>query len=229
MPQDDQTNARSTAEDGASRIVAALEEDIVLGLLAPRVRLVEDDLMERFEAKRHVVREAFAQLEQAGLIERKRNVGAMVRTFSGEEVHHLYDMRILLETEAMRRIELPLPAPALKELTQVQARHDEVTEREDPRGIFHANEEFHCVLFSHSGNTYLSQAIEDFARRTHAIRFGILMSRERQLQSQREHHALIEALRQGDRELLLELTIAHLVPPRDHYLKTREALLVEER
>lgn len=69
MPTGAFAKERRPSEDGASVIAGTLEEDIVLGLLAPRVRLVEDDLMERFAAKRHVVRDALAQLESAGLLE----------------------------------------------------------------------------------------------------------------------------------------------------------------
>lgn len=217
-------NERCPSEGGASVITATLEEDIVLGLLAPRVRLVEDELMERFSAKRHVVREALAQLESVGLIERKRNIGAMVKAFSMDEVVHLYEMRELLEAEAMRKIPLPLDPKALKELERIQAGHDTAIQHQDPRSIFRTNQEFHRLLFAQCGNAFLSQSIEEFARRTHAIRFGALMSRERQLQSQKEHHELLALLAQGARERLIRLTLEHLVPPRDHYLKAQEAL-----
>lgn len=212
-------------EDGASAIAATLEEDIVLGLLPPRVRLVEDELMERFAAKRHVVREALTQLERAGLVERKRNAGAMVKAFSREEVVQLYEMRELLEAEAMRKIPLPLDKKALQQLHSIQALYDAAIQKQEPRSIFRSNQAFHRLLFAQCGNAFLSQAIEDFARKTHAIRFGALMSRERQLQSQQEHHELLTALASGGREHLVRLTVAHLVPPRDHYLKTQEALL----
>ena len=62
------------------KVIAGLQEDIVLGRLPPGVRLVEEELAERFDTKRHVVREAFGKLERIGLIERKRNRGASVRS-----------------------------------------------------------------------------------------------------------------------------------------------------
>lgn len=225
MPMGVHANACHPCGDGASAIAATLEEDIVLGLVVPRVRLVEDELMERFGAKRHVVRDALSQLESVGLVERKRNIGAMVKAFDRDEVVHLYEMRELLETEAMRKIPLPLPADAVEALRSIQAGHDVAILKQDPRSIFRTNHEFHRLLFAQCGNAFLSQSIEDFARRTHAIRFGALMSRERQLQSQKEHHELLAVLAEGARARLIELTVAHLVPPRDHYLKAQEALL----
>ena len=225
MPTGVHANERRPSGDGASAIAATLEEDIVLGLLSPKVRLVEDELMERFKAKRHVVREALNQLESVGLVERKRNIGALVKAFSKAEVVHLYEMRELLEAESMRKIPLPLSKEALQQLHKIQAGHDAAIQNQDPRNIFRTNQEFHRLLFAQCGNAFLCQSIEDFARRTHAIRFGALMSRERQLQSQKEHHEFLAVLAEGDRERLINLTIAHLVPPRDHYLKAQEMLL----
>ncbi len=178
MPTGVHANERRPSGDGASAIAATLEEDIVLGLLSPKVRLVEDELMERFKAKRHVVREALNQLESVGLVERKRNIGALVKAFSKAEVVHLYEMRELLEAESMRKIPLPLSKDALQQLHKIQAGHDAAIQNQDPRNIFRTNQEFHRLLFAQCGNAFLAQTIEDFARKTHAIRFGALISSE---------------------------------------------------
>lgn len=42
--------------DAITEMVETLEEDILLGRLFPRERLVEDQLSERINQKRHVVR-----------------------------------------------------------------------------------------------------------------------------------------------------------------------------
>lgn len=211
-------------EGGASVIAATMEEDIVLGLLAPKVRLVEDELIERFSAKRHHVREALVLLEALGLVERKRNIGAQVKAFSREEVIQLYEMRELLEVEAMRNIPLPVPMQPLQVLIQIQHAHDRAVQQRDGRSIFRTNQEFHRHLFAQCGNAFLAQTIEDFARKTHAIRFGALISSEHQIQSQQEHHELLQVLEIGDRQRLIALTRKHLVPSRNHYLKAQEML-----
>src|SRR5579862_1938340 len=66
-------------------VVSKLEEDVILGRLHPRERLVEDDLMARFGAKRHVVRQALVALERTGVVERIPNRGARVRAYRSEE------------------------------------------------------------------------------------------------------------------------------------------------
>src|SRR5260370_30250322 len=60
------------AADALGAMVAALEEDVVFGRLHPRERLVEDDLMARFDVKRHIAREALAALDRMGASVRDR-------------------------------------------------------------------------------------------------------------------------------------------------------------
>lgn len=200
-------------------LVAVLEEDIVMARLLPRERLVEDDLIERFGAKRHVVRDALARLEQMGLVERRRNIGAFVRAFSRREVVELYEMRELLETEAARRIPLPLDAVALQPLIDIQEGHDAAVRAGEPRAVFRANLDFHRHLFSLAGNEVLTQAIQEYARRTHAIRFSTLVSPGYRERARGEHRQMIVALRDGDRDTLVGLCRRHLLPSRDAYLR----------
>ena len=62
----------------------------MLGRLRPRERLVEDELMARFGAKRHAVRAALAALDRAGLVTLRRHRGAAVREYGAEEIEELY-------------------------------------------------------------------------------------------------------------------------------------------
>lgn len=205
------------------QLATTLEEDIVLGILMPGQRLVEDELMLRFGEKRHVVRDALARLEQAGLVERRRNIGAQVRGFAEREVLDLYEMRILLETEAMRRMPLPVPEDELAALQAIQAQHDDAVSQDDHRGVFRSNQAFHEKLFSLCGNQLLAQAIHEYARRAHAIRFGALSTPEQQHRSRLEHHEILRALQTGDRGALIRLIHEHLLPSRDRYLALARA------
>lgn len=61
----------------------------MLGVLHPRERLVEDDLCARVAIKRHVTRLVLAELEQRGLVERRKNGGALVKSYTPREVMEL--------------------------------------------------------------------------------------------------------------------------------------------
>ncbi|KGD92307.1 GntR family transcriptional regulator [Achromobacter sp. RTa] len=214
---------QAQAPGAVQAAVAALEEDIVFGRLHPRERLTEDDLMARFSMKRHVVRQVLADLELLGVVEKKRNVGAVVRAFSAREVMELYALREVLEVHAASLIPLPVPPARLAALIAVQREHDAAVADGDARRVFRSNQRFHHEFFGLLDNAVLGQAIEEYARRTHPIRFGSLTSAAYRERARQEHWALINALRDGDRKALMAVCRNHLVPSRDAYLASEQA------
>ena len=211
------------APDAVQAAVAAVEEDIVFGRLHPRERLTEDDLMARFSMKRHVVRQVLADLELLGVVEKKRNVGAVVRAFSAREVLELYALREVLEVHAASLMPLPVPQARLAALVAVQREHDAAVADGDARRVFRSNQRFHHEFFSLLDNAVLGQAIEEYARRTHPIRFGSLAAANYRERARQEHWAMIHALRDGDRDTLMAVCRDHLLPSRDAYLASEQA------
>lgn len=206
------------ANDIANDIAALLEEDIIFGRLHPRERLIEDELMLRFGVKRHVVRDVLLALERMGLVERRKNAGALVRSFTPLEVTELYGLRALLEMAAARQIVLPVPPEKLAALIAVQEQHDAAVREQHLARVFRSNLAFHQTLFQLSGNETLQRAIAEYARQTHPIRFGALVAHSYRERAREEHWSMIEALRTGDQASLLALCFEHLLPSRDAYL-----------
>lgn len=209
--------------DAMQQVVETLEEDIVFGRLHPRERLTEDALMARFGLKRHVVRQALSELELMGVVERRRNAGALVRAFDTHEVVELYALREVLECHAAGLIAMPVPPQRLQALIDVQQRHDAAVAADDARAVFRINQQFHRELFALSDNGVLQQAIGEYARRTHPIRFGSLAAAAYRERARQEHWAMIEALREGRRDDLVALCRRHLLPSRDAYLAAEKA------
>jgi DNA-binding GntR family transcriptional regulator len=199
-------------------LVAALQEDIVLGRLAPGARLVEEELTERFHTKRHVLREAFIELERFGLIERRPNRGASVRQLTLEDVNQIYAVREILERAAAAQI--AFDQKHYQVIEAAQKRHDAAVEAGDAKAVFRANFEFHEALFAACGNPYLAAAIDDFRRKTHVVWSYAIVKPEYFRNAQREHRAMLRALREGDRRRLIELCAAHLDISRQAYLQT---------
>ena len=199
-------------------LVAALQEDIVLGRLAPGARLVEEELTQRFHTKRHVLREAFIELERFGLIERRPNRGASVRQLTLGDVNQIYAVREILERAAAAR--MVFDKKHYQAIEAAQERHDAAVEAGDAKAVFRANFEFHDTLFAACGNPYLAAAIDDFRRKTHVVWSYAIVKPEYFRNAQREHRAMLRALREGDRKRLIELCAAHLDISRQAYLQT---------
>jgi len=203
-----------------SDLVAALQEDIVLGRLAPGARLVEEELAERFRTKRHVLREAFIELERFGLIERRPNRGASVRQLTLDDVNQIYAVREILERAAAAQFPLPLPKKLYQAIDDAQKRHDAAVEAGDAKAVFRANFGFHEALFAACANPYLAAAIDDFRRKTQVVWSYAIVKPEYFRNAQREHRAMLKALRDADRRRLGELCAAHLDISRQAYLET---------
>jgi len=84
-------------EDSKPAVTEALRIAIIAGEYAPKQRLVEIDLCERFGTSRFILRSALQELAAQGLVEFQRNRGARVREVSLTEAIEITEVRILLE------------------------------------------------------------------------------------------------------------------------------------
>lgn len=220
--------AKQLAPGRQQALADLIEEEIVLGWLQPRERLVEEDLAARFQVKRHIVREAIFELERIGLVERIPNKGAVVRMLRAIEVEQIYSVRAELEGLAARQIPLPVDSAFLNRLIEIQADHTQAVAESNPRGAFRANMQFHETLFGGCGNPHLVEAIGTFAQKVHGARSFTAADPQFLARSRDEHLAMIEALRVGNREALVRLCHEHLWPSRDAYLAVLRRRLPED-
>ncbi len=92
-------NRRSLAED----VVDRLRESIVRGEFGPGQHLSESALAEAFGTSRGPIREAFIELERAGLLTIERHRGARVSHLAQQDITEIYELRRALERLAMER------------------------------------------------------------------------------------------------------------------------------
>jgi DNA-binding GntR family transcriptional regulator len=97
--EDVPTPLRKTANDMTSNpdVLGELHAAILRGEYAPRQRLVEADLVERYGASRFTVRDALTKLAGQGLVELQSNKGARVREVSLEEALEITEIRRAVE------------------------------------------------------------------------------------------------------------------------------------
>jgi DNA-binding GntR family transcriptional regulator len=205
-------------------IVRALEFDILFGRLRPRERLVEDALMARFKAKRHMIRRALDELERMGVVVRAPNRGAAVRDFTAQEVEEIYDLRELLQRHAAERMPLPGNPELVVALTEIQRRHDAAVAANDLRLVDQVNDAFHKMFFAACGNRHLADAITHYYQLTRAMRVYPIADPVSLEKLRDEHWAMIRALEAGDREVLARLVAQHIQPSKIAYLAVRRSI-----
>ena len=200
-------------------IVGVLEEEIALGQLAPRERLVEEEIAERFGVKRHVIRQALADLETMGIIVRQPNRGAAVRDYGIQEVEQLYLVRALIERRAAELIGLPVEKSVIDKLQKIQDRHSAAAEKGDLRKVFRENLLFHKTFFAICGNAPLVEVIEQMALKTHAIRSYSIGDPALLKVVRDQHQRMINLLSAPDKKALVDVVVEHIQPAKDAYLR----------
>jgi len=81
----------------AKELARFLQDKIVYGELAPGIRLIEEEIVRRYNVSRSPVREAFRILEQDGLLVRDRRRGVRVGLLSIADLDEIYACRMPLE------------------------------------------------------------------------------------------------------------------------------------
>jgi DNA-binding GntR family transcriptional regulator len=84
-------------------IADALLEEIAQGSLRPGEALRQEELAARFGVSRIPVREALRRLEENGLVTVHPNRGAFVKVFSDSDVVEVFELRLLLEVDLLKR------------------------------------------------------------------------------------------------------------------------------
>ncbi len=200
-------------------VVEAIEQDIILGRLTPRERLVEETLSQRLGTKRHLVRRALAEMERLGLVVREPNKGVMVRDFSLEEIEEIFEMREILIERAAKKIPLPGDGKLVGKLERLVKEHsDAINDRYAP-AVYRLNRDFHDTLFGACGNKTLADTISYFAWILNVFRSYRMVDPTLMRRATADHTAIVEALRVGDREELVRRCLDHIRPPKEVYLR----------
>ena len=85
------------------QVYEILRDDICNGIYAPGQQIQEVELSKKLEISRSPIREALRQLVSEGLAVEYPNRGVFVKTYTAKDIEDVFDLRILLESYAIRR------------------------------------------------------------------------------------------------------------------------------
>jgi len=190
-----------------SVIEETLRSAILDGRIPCGTALRQQDLADLFGVSRMPVREALRQLEAQALLNVIAHKGAVVAALVQGDASETYDLRILLESEALRR-SVPLLTHADIELA---ARYiDELEAQHDYSEIGRLNRLFHMVLYSKAPNQRLLRLVENgLIEEERFLRFNLEAMGLGKL-SQEDHRQLLRAVEERDVERSVEHLKQHL-------------------
>ena len=179
----------------------AIREKIINGSFSPGDLLKERELAEIYGVSKTPVREALCLLEQENLVEAIPRAGYMVTHITVRDVQETYQLRLLLEAEAIR---LAVERITEDEIKALEEKAD-ASSGEQMRAF---NREFHIIIAWASGNSKLAKLIEkliDEMDRMMALDPHIFAPT-----GPYEHSTMLEALRNRDAELAQEAMREHI-------------------
>jgi len=187
--------------NSADRLREALEQDIVTGVLKPGERLDEVVLARRFGVSRTPIREALQRLSMSGLIDLKPRRGAFVREISLTELIEMFEVMAELEGMCARLAARRITDERTEALQCSVQQCVEAAEQGDTDAYYHANAEFHRLIYDGSQNSFLAEQAKSLHTRLAPYRRMQLRVLHRMRQSLSEHQVVAAAIVNGDAEL----------------------------
>lgn len=190
----------------AAQISRTLATRIIAGEIEAGAKLRQDHIADEFGASHVPVREAFRRLESQGLVVSEPRRGVRVAGFSLEEVREVAEMRAALETLALRNAVPHLTRAILDQAEEANRAGDRAR---DVQAWEESNRTFHRIILTPCGMPRLLNAIDDL--HTASARFLFSGWRaEWEAPTDRDHRAILDALRAGQAELAVSVLTRHV-------------------
>lgn len=181
------------------RVYETLKQRIINHVLAPGEPIIEAILSKELKISKTPIREALQQLEKEGFIENIPGRGNFVSRISIQDVRETFEIRELLEGEAIKRAALRRD-PGKLEAIQKAFESSEQSSQDSPSRHFRSGDQIHAFIFESIGNQRLMEIyrrLQDHIVR-HRIHFFNNFHVGRSQESYKEHLEILDALAAQD-------------------------------
>ena len=197
---------RSIRQDLLSTLLTAIFQ----GEIEPGQSLNIQRLAVRFGVSATPVREALVQLSTIGMVEMRHNYGTVARRFGPEELHEIYQLRALLESEATRNACGRIRKDELLALqTEMKGLLEERGEQWSERAMA-TDRKLHALIARHCGSRRLEEEIGRYNLLMQCIRDVVGNFCHAQDKGLCEHLNIVEALLGNHPELAAQAMRAHV-------------------
>jgi DNA-binding GntR family transcriptional regulator len=192
----------------------ALKTALLVGDYPLNRRLAEERLAADLGVSRTPVREALTRLHAEGLVERLPEGGWYPTAPDVPAVHDLYEVRLVLELQGLRRPAQPgrggAHDPAVLEPLRDEWRALEAQAPAPDPGFVTLDEDFHVRLAASSGNPSLADLLRMVNERIRMVRMHDFLTAERVERTITQHLQIVEAILAGDLPLAVARFGVHL-------------------
>jgi DNA-binding GntR family transcriptional regulator len=179
-------------------VVEAVRVAIVQGEYAPKQRLVEIDLCERYGTSRFVARAALQELAARGLVEFQRNRGARVRDISLDEAIEITEVRRLLEGHLAARAAERITKTEAAALRAIVKEMRVAVNRSELLRYSELNASLHASIREISGHETAARLLRQLRDQTVRHQFSLSLVPGRPTVSLPQHEAIVLAVTARD-------------------------------
>ncbi|RKT73612.1 DNA-binding GntR family transcriptional regulator [Saccharothrix variisporea] len=188
-------------------VLNAIRAGIVNGDLPPGRPLVEAELAAGFGVSKTPVREALKLLGGSGLVTISDYKGVSVREVDVELVRSVYDVRVLLEPEALRR---SVDGQAGEGWESAREALEEAEKAGSPGARSLANRAFHRALYVGCRNPLLVEVLDGLSDRTALISTVGWGQSDTWASEAQEHRMILDAAERGHGLIAADLLREHI-------------------
>jgi DNA-binding GntR family transcriptional regulator len=190
-------------------IVDAIVNDVMEQRIGPGTRLSEKSLCERFGVSRMYVRRALLTLSNQGVVELQANKGARIRKPTLKQSITLFKTRRIIESIIIKDVVLQRSEVNIAELNAHMALEEQAFINNDRNELIRLSGQFHLLIASFQTNHLLTGFMKTLVTESSLIT-GMYGQHSFSNCPPSEHRHLVNAIKNQDQSLALQLMIAHL-------------------
>lgn len=208
-------------------IAKELKEEIIEHLLTNlwgkgKEKITEEKIASYFRISRTPVREVLKTLEDEGIISVRRNRGIKIKRFTKEDIKNVYEVRILIESYAIKKAVENIKEEDIKELRVYVRGYNKARKKCNNQEARRYDKLFHEKIVDISENWYLKQII----KKLHM--FSLFFSLPKKDIPYKidpnpySHNKILKALKERDPEKSSEFIKNHILWIQNHTIKNYE-------
>lgn len=193
----------------AESVYLGIKQDIFDFRLLPGDRFTENEVAGRLNVSRTPARQALYRLEREGYLQVHFRSGWSIRELDFKQFDDLYDLRIALETAAVKQLCDHSKRPDLEELKSVWLAPPEAR-IDDGERVCALDEAFHGALVVATGNREIARCHQEVTERIHLLRRLDFTEAGRIAATYQEHAQILRAVLRSDADRAIELLRTHI-------------------
>lgn len=204
----------------AERITQSLRDAVLTGKLTPGTPIIQEEIASQYNVSRMPVREAFRQLESENLISIYPGRGAFVTRLDAQDIAEIFEIRTLLETDALRRA-----IPNFSALTLIQA--DQLLEQQatvsDVQQFGKLDVEFHVTLYTPANRPRLTDLITTYRNQVTRFYYTVTDLDSFRTEALDHHHKILSACKNNDIPAAVSALETHMMASATDIIKSNRS------